>query len=100
MDKSTEQLLNKVYASGLNIYALQNKFKKEMSYELPDHILAVVCEEYLKTKPKIEHPWPWFVRVLRQKRDDAYVTTQQKKEKEYKNKTNTMLLKNIFGGVT
>ena len=91
-------LLDTVYKSGLNIYALQNKFKKEMSYDLPEHILRLGCEEYLKSKPVIKNNWAWFVRVLRQKRDEAYVSNQQKKEKEYKNQTNTMLLKNIFGG--
>ena len=93
---SNKELLSKVYESGLNIYALLNKFQKEMSYPMPDHIITLVCEEYLKNKPKIKNNWTWFVRVLKAKRDEAYASLQIQKAEKYKKDTNTMLLKNLF----
>jgi hypothetical protein len=90
-----EVLLSKVYKEGLNIYALKNKFQKEMTYEMPEHILRIVCEEYLKYRPKIKNPWAWMAKVLQLKRDMAYVQVQREKEKSHK-KVNTTLLKEIF----
>jgi hypothetical protein len=97
MTQDTKDIMAKVYKEGLNIYALKNKFQKEMTYPMPDHILTMVCEEYLKNKPKVHSPWAWFTKVLILKRDEAYVTMNKEKEKEY-NKTNPTLLKHLFGG--
>ena len=96
MEDQTKELMDKVYKEGLNIYSLLNKFRKTMSYDMPERVIQIVCEEFLKRKPKINHEWPWFVRVLKEKRDEAYVKSQLEKEKEWKGKTNTLLLKNIF----
>ena len=94
----TQELLKETYASGLNIYALLNKFKKEMMYPMPENIIKLVCEEYLLNKPKIIHSWPWFASVIKRKRDEVYAQSQIKEHQESAKHTNTKLLRDIFGG--
>jgi hypothetical protein len=98
MEKDIKDLMKTVYKEGFNIYALLNKFKKEMMYELPDSVIEVVCKEYLKQKPVINNDWAWFVRVLRAKRDEAFAGKQIKEHEAVKYDTNSLLLKNLFGG--
>jgi len=94
---NTKDLMDKAYKAGLNVYQMRNMFQKEMLYELPDYVMDMVCEEYLKRKPKIRNPWAYMAKVLQLKRDEAYVSLQKEREKanDYVNKG---LLKNLFGG--
>lgn len=100
MSKDLKELQKEVYnkGNGLNIYALKAKFQKEMMYPMPDFVVQILCEEYLKYKPTIKNDWAWAAKVLALKRDEAYVNSQMEKEKLYKDKVNSTLLKNIFAG--
>ena len=51
--QSTRDLMAKVYKEKLNIYALLNRVQNETSYELPEQLIVMVCEEYLKYKQDI-----------------------------------------------
>ena len=92
-----KELKIEVYKNGLNIYALLNRVQKETSYELPEELIRMVCEDYLKHRPNIKNQWAYMNKVLKLKRDELHVQLQQKRETKNKD-TNSMLLKNLFGG--
>jgi hypothetical protein len=96
--QSTRDLMAKVYKEKLNIYALLNRVQNETTYSLPEELIIMVCEDYLKYKGTIRNQWAWLNKVLRLKRDELYVSLRLKEEKKYKHEVNSTLLKNLFGG--
>ncbi len=65
--KELKAALDEISKGGLNIYALINKLKKQMDlpkdFQFPEEVLLKVCQAY--DKKKIQEPWPWFVKVIK-----------------------------------
>ena len=90
MDKSEQvkQLMKEVYADGFNIYMCLNRLKKELrlSVDFPAEAIIWTCEEYLRTKPKVRDPYPWFIRVFRAN-SERFFSEQHCRESEERHKT-------------
>ncbi len=65
--KRLKELMAEVYKDGFNIYKCLNKVKKKMKsrVDFPPQAIIWTCEEYLRTKSKVQSHYPWFVRVFR-----------------------------------
>ncbi len=60
--------LQRIHDSGLNIYALINRVKRELKSSkahIPDEVLLRVCEHYWFEKNQIRKAFPWFIKVLK-----------------------------------
>ena len=59
--KETQDLLKTVFKN-FNVYQLLGRLKKESkgSVELPEEVVVLVCERFLKNKEQIRATWPWF----------------------------------------
>lgn len=89
-------LMKKVYQQGLNIYSIVNYLKRLRGNEIPDSVIEILCNEYLKQKIRIRNPFPWAVKVLRLKADELNARVEIDKAEEYKKQVNVGLLKNLF----
>jgi hypothetical protein len=96
-NQETKSKLAVVYHKGLNIYALLNRFKKEMFKDMPENIVNIVCDKYLSSPEKVINPWGWFLRVLRAERDKSNAKVNVLRGEETKKlMANVKLLKEIF----
>ena len=82
--------LRRVHDSGLNIYALINRTKRELrAYKshIPDQVLLKVCEHYWFEKNNIRRAFPWFIKVLKMEwmayNANAQIQMNEKIKREY-----------------
>lgn len=93
--------LDKVYnkGKGLNIYSLMSKMKKQIGqtndWQFPEEVLLRVCAAYEYDKGKIEKPWPWFKKVL--KDETALWHAQQQINLNKKDPNMAKSIKDILG---
>lgn len=93
--------LDKVYnkGKGINIFALMSKLKKQTNqpkdWQFPEEVLLEVCKTYEQDKAKIKHPWPWFVKVI--KDETALWHAQQQINANKKDREFAQSLKDILG---
>jgi len=60
--------LQRIHNSGLNIYALINRTKRELKSvkaHIPDEVLLKLCDVYWCEKNQIRKAFPWFIKVLK-----------------------------------
>lgn len=101
MDKPTEELrklMAVTYSEKLNIYALLNKIQNQTQYSISPEVVERICKTYLKYKHRIKSPWAWGEKVAKLIRDDFYIMSKTKEEKEAK-QPNVELLQKLLGGL-
>lgn len=84
--------LRKVHDSGLNIYMLINRTKRELrnvKAYIPDQVLMKVCERYWFEKNQIRRAFPWFIRVLKAEWTSFNANAQIREHAEYKKDFNS-----------
>ena len=90
-EEETKQLASKlmkeVYSDGFNIYQCLNRLKKKLKLrvDFPPQAIIWTCEEYLRTKSKVQSHYPWFVRVFKAS-SERYFSEQHVKESKTQNK--------------
>ena len=99
-NRELEELMNKVYKDGFNIYALINKVKSYLhqprQFKFPDRVIWRVCSEYLKNKDSIRNQWAWFVVILRRESEMWFAQQNIQQSQQIKNKVNVELLRDLF----
>ncbi len=92
----TEELIEKVRKQGLNIWAMLGLFKKrsKLRVEIPEEVVESVCQEYLKRGHSLEHSFPYFLQVLKNKSEQYFA--RQNEEEGYKLKTSPNAFKDIL----
>lgn len=97
-----KRLMAEVYADGFNIYQCLNKLKKELKLcvDFPPEAIIWTCEEYLRTKPNVQTPYPWFIRVFTA-HSERYFSEQHVRESETRDKRGgfAQSIKDILGGM-
>ena len=66
----TQKLLKKmlfVKDNGFNIFAMLHLFRKrsKLNQEVPEEVVSLVCDEYIKNHDSIKKDFPYFLQVLK-----------------------------------
>lgn len=95
----TQKLLKKmlfVKDQGFNIFAMLHLFRKrsKLNEEIPEEVINLVCDEYIKNHGKVKTDFPYFLQVLK-KQSGLYFSRRSEKE-GMRFKTEASSLENIF----
>jgi len=86
--ETAQKIMAKVYKDGFNIYMCLAKLKKQLKLcvDFPPEAIIWTCEEYLRTKPNVKKPYPWFLRVF-SANSAKYFSSQQERESQDRHRT-------------
>lgn len=95
----TQKLLTKmifVKDQGFNIFAMLHLFRKrsKLREEIPEEVISLVCDEYIKNHGNIKKDFPYFLQVIK-KQSGLYFARRNEKE-GLRFKTEASSLKNIL----
>lgn len=95
--------LRNVFKSGLNIYALIERMKKQLGWskdrQFPDEVLLKVCHSYEQGKDKIENDWAWFCAAIKKASEEYFAEQNIKQGQEWKQQGVAQSIKDILGSI-
>ncbi|RKY32665.1 MAG: hypothetical protein DRP74_02175 [Candidatus Omnitrophota bacterium] len=92
-------LLKTVYKKGFNIYALLNRFKKECGFDLPEKVVAKVCEYFVNNQEKVRDNWAWFIVSVKKASEEYFAEQNIREGQEWKNQSAAQSIKTIIAGM-
>lgn len=87
---------------GFNIYQLTGRYYKQSKLveKLPEAVLLSVIDEFLARGENISDPWPYFLKVLKNKSQTYFAEKNTSDGEKYKNeRPNPFLIANILKGM-
>jgi len=78
--EKTQEIL-KTVSKEFNIYQLLGKLKKLKRVEIPEEVINRICASYIRNKPGVKKPWPWFITTT-QREWEAWNAEQNVKESD------------------
>ena len=96
----TQKLLKKmlfVKDNGFNIFAMLHLFRKrsKLNQEVPEEVVSLVCDEYIKNHDSIKKDFPYFLQVLKKQSGLYFARKNEKEGIRFKSEAST--IGNILG---